>query len=259
MRAGGHEVGCAESEGPAAGIAVDDPTGPRVGATHPAGRRRNRRPADVGGFWCWRRSVHPRCGRGCAPHRIRRPRRIPAAGPHRLPGLHRTGGRAHHDRGGSPVRPPARSGRNPSDEPRERPVKRLDDEVVESGLGEGGGALVEGLEQLQSAVVSEEDLPRVGIEGEHHDWAPSSAALPTIQSRRAWCPRCTPSKVPVVTMRRTPLGKWGRPWWTFTASKGRGAVSGGRCQGAGTQVECRGKLRDDGPCGTRRERVEDLN
>ena len=57
-------------------------------------------------------------------------------------------------------------------EPGEFPVEGLDDEVVESGLGEGGGALVQGLEELQSAVVSEEHLPRVGVEGEHHRLGP---------------------------------------------------------------------------------------
>ena len=42
----------------------------------------------------------------------------------------------------------------------------LDDQVVEAGAGELRNALVEGLEQLESAVVPEQDLSGVGVEGE---------------------------------------------------------------------------------------------
>ena len=52
--------------------------------------------------------------------------------------------------------------------PGERPVERLDDEVVEARGFEGLCPLIEGLEQLQPAVFAKEDLPRVWIEGEHH-------------------------------------------------------------------------------------------
>ena len=41
-------------------------------------------------------------------------------------------------------------------------------EKSKSGPGEGGGPLVQVLEQLQSAIVSEKHLSRVGVEGEHH-------------------------------------------------------------------------------------------
>ena len=51
-------------------------------------------------------------------------------------------------------------------EPGEIPVERLDDQVVEAGAGELRNALVEGLEQLESAVVPKQDLSGVGVEGE---------------------------------------------------------------------------------------------
>ena len=51
-------------------------------------------------------------------------------------------------------------------EPGEIPIERLDDQVVESGVGELRNALVQGLEQLQSAVIPEQDLTGVGVKGE---------------------------------------------------------------------------------------------
>ena len=52
--------------------------------------------------------------------------------------------------------------------PGESAVERLDDQVVQANDFEGLRPLIEGLEQLQSAVVAKEDLPRMGVEGEHH-------------------------------------------------------------------------------------------
>ena len=52
-------------------------------------------------------------------------------------------------------------------QPGEGPIEMLDDEVVESRLRQAFRPLPEGLQQLQSAVLPEEHLPGVRVEGQH--------------------------------------------------------------------------------------------
>ena len=57
------------------------------------------------------------------------------------------------------------------------PVKGLDDEVVQAGVRQGGGTLVHGLQEFEPAVLAEEHLPRVGVEGQDHGFRISDSCL----------------------------------------------------------------------------------
>ena len=169
MRTGRHEIGRAKPQGPAPGIAVDDPAGPFVGtAEEQAGTFTisvEQPLADLGAghgelILDVSRDVYHVKSVGLAAGSKQVHIAFPTGTePMVMPDHYRGGTQPVHEDVADEIR---------WLEPGEFPIEGLDDEVVESGSGEGGGPLVQGLEQLQSAIVSEKHLSRVRVKGEHH-------------------------------------------------------------------------------------------
>lgn len=62
-------------------------------------------------------------------------------------------------------------------EARKRAVKRLDDEMVQTGFSEGRGPLVQGLDEREPASSPKQDLARVRIKGQHDGFCPFLSGL----------------------------------------------------------------------------------